>query len=495
MMLKAGAVARSNMGGTPMPRLVAVLIALASAGVAWGEIPVMFPAGDAKNVCVDTPLRLTFAGKPKVGVGEVKIVDANGDKVVDTIDVAQAKRVIAIGGVGNFSVLPVIVTGNTAAIYPVHGALAYGHRYYVTMDAGTFTDAEGTEFPAIGKGAWEFSTKGAAPAFPPAGGKVTVAADGTGDFATVQGAIDFVPDGNKTPVTLFVRAGTYDEINVMVQKNDVTLLGEDRKKTIIEYPNNAKFNSNENANPYANGANPTTRRMGNVYHRGMFLAHRCNDLTIANLTLHNTTPQGGSQAEALILNGTANAHAIVANCDLYSYQDTVQINGQAYVTGCHIEGDVDFIWGTGPCFFEKCDIVALRKNAYYTQIRNPATHHGYVFKDCTFEGAEGVTGNMLARIEPTRFPGSEVVLIDCTLTDAVSPVAWRIERATEAPEVHFWEYNSHDASGKPVDTSQRLGVGKVLTQEKDAETIKNYSDPKWVLGGEWEPAVPAEVKE
>ncbi|HVX84825.1 MAG TPA: pectinesterase family protein [Phycisphaerae bacterium] len=469
---------------------------MTGAGAAWGAGPEMFPAGGAKNVCVDTPLRLTFAAPPTVGSGTIKIMDASNDSVVDTIDVSKETRVITIGGVGNFQVHPVIITGNTAAIYPVHGALGYGKSYYVTVDAGAFKDG-GADVGEIGKGKWEFSTKGAL-AFPPGSGRVTVAADGTGDFATVQGAIDFVPDGNKTPVTLFVKAGTYDEINVMVQKDAVTLLGEDRKKTIIEYANNAKFNSNENANPYANGENPTTRRMGNVYHRGMFLAHRCNDLTIADLTLHNTTPQGGTQAEALILNGTADAHAIVANCDLYSYQDTVQINGQAYVTGCHIEGDVDFIWGTGPCFFEKCDIVALRKNAYYTQIRNPQTHHGYVFKDCTFEGAEGVTGNMLARIEPTRFPGSEVVLIDCTLTDAVSPVGWRIERATEAPpppELHFWEYNSHDPSGKGVDASQRLGVGKVLTQEKDAETIKHYSDPKWVLGGEWEPKVPAEVKE
>jgi hypothetical protein len=95
---------------------------------------------------------------------------------------------------------------------------------------------------------------------------------------------------------------------------------------------------------------------------------------------------------------------------------------------------------------------------------------------------------MLSRIEPTRFPGSEVVLIDCVLSEAVSPVAWRIERATEAPGIHFWEFNSHDADGKPVDMSKRLPFSKQLKQPEDAETIRNYSDPKWALGGEWDPA-------
>ena len=197
-------------------------------------------------------------------------------------------------------------------------------------------------------------------------------------------------------------------------------------------------------------------RSGAIYRRGMFLAQRVNDLVIANLTLHNTTPQGGTQAEAIILNGGPDAHAILANLDLYSFQDTLQINGQAYITNCYIEGDVDFMWGKGPCFFENCEAKSLRSNAYYTQIRNPATNHGYVYKDCKFDGAPGVTGNFLSRIAPARFPASEVVLINCTLSDAVGAVGWRLDMATEAPSVHFWEYNSHDAAGKPVDMSKRL---------------------------------------
>ncbi len=301
-----------------------------------------------------------------------------------------------------------------------------------------------------------------------------------------------MPDGNREPVTIFIRSGTYNEIVCFTGKHNVTFLGEDRKKTIIAYANNNRFNNNSGGNPFAPGANPSasTVRSGGVYRRGMFLAHRVNDLKIANLTLHNTTPQGGTQAEAIILNGLPDARAVLANLDLISFQDTLQINGQAYITNCYIEGDVDFMWGKGPCFFENCEAKSVRSNAYYTQIRNPATNHGYVYKNCTFNGAAGVTGNVLSRIAPVQYPASEVVLINCTLTEAVSPVAWRLDQATEAPDVHFWEYNSHDADGQPIDMSKRLAIAKQLKQPEDKQLIENYSDAKWVLGGQWTPEVP-----
>ena len=212
-----------------------------------------------------------------------------------------------------------------------------------------------------------------------------------------------------------------------------------------------------------------------------------NDFVLTNLTLHNTTPKGGSQAESLILVGGVNARAIITGVDLYSLQDTLQINGQAYVSDCYIEGDVDFMWGSGPCFFENCECKSANSRGYYTQIRNPSSNHGYIYRHCLFNGKDGVTGNLLSRIDPARFPGSEVVLIDCTLTDAVSPAAWRFDGSQQGPNVHFWEYNSHAPDGKPIDMSARFAGSKRLEKAADAETIAHYSDPVWVLGGNWNP--------
>jgi pectin methylesterase-like acyl-CoA thioesterase len=386
-----------------------------------------------------------------------------------------------------------MISGNQASLYLASNALAYNTTYYIKIDAGAFEDLSGNPFAGFTNAkAWRFKTK----AGPPVAGakKLVVAADGTGDFATVQGALDFVPEGNKAPITIFIRKGIYNEIIFFTGKDNLTILGEDRKKTIIAYANNDRFNNNAGGNPFAPGAalpGTVPARSGAVYRRGLFLAHRATNLTIANLTLHNTTPQGGSQAEALILNGTSRARAIITNVDLYSFQDTLQINGQAYVHNCYIEGDVDFMWGTGPGFFENCELKSLRSNGYFTQVRNPIGNHGYVFKNCTFEGAPGITGNFLSRVAPARFPASEVVLIDCLLTDAVGAVGWRLDQVTqpavEAPNVHYWEYNSHDSGGRPVDMGRRLVIARQLKLPDDEKAIANYGDPKFVLGDEWTP--------
>jgi hypothetical protein len=75
------------------------------------------------------------------------------------------------------------------------------------------------------------------------------------------------------------------------------------------------------------------------------------------------------------------------------------------------------------------------------------------------------------------------------MTDAVGPVAWTIQRSTKAPEVHFWEYNSHLGDGTPVDVSKRLPVSRQLKLPDDKQTIENYSDPTFVLSGKWTPTL------
>ncbi|MEZ4892957.1 MAG: pectinesterase family protein [Saprospiraceae bacterium] len=70
-----------------------------------------------------------------------------------------------------------------------------------------------------------------------------MSADGTGDFNTVQGALDFIPDKNMDRKTIFVKNGWYEEIVYFRNKENITLLGEDREETIICYANNGVFNN------------------------------------------------------------------------------------------------------------------------------------------------------------------------------------------------------------------------------------------------------------
>jgi pectin methylesterase-like acyl-CoA thioesterase len=453
------------------------------------------PMPGARGVCPDTRLRITFADAPVIGSGKVRIVDASDDAVVESLDVAAPVRNRTIGGLPNFHDRPVLISGLEAEIVPAGKSLRHDRTYYVTVDAGAFIDRAGRPYAGVNAPtSWRFTTKAEPPPATEGGGRrLRVAADGSGDFATVQGALDAIPEEDALPTTVVIGRGTYQEILCAVNKGAIALVGEDRKETVIAYANNERFNGNAGGNPFGPGAGrpgaAEPRRGGAIYRRGAVLFHRVGDLVIANLTLRNTTPQGGSQAEALIVNGTPDSHAIITGVNLESYQDTLQVNGPAYIGDCTIAGDVDFMWGTGPCFFERCDIRALRSNAYYTQVRNPAAHHGFVYKECRFDGAPVVTGNVLSRIDPSRFPASEVVLIDCVLTEAVAAVGWRLDRAADAPQpqLHFWEYRSRGPDGTPVETSRRLAASRRLAPPEDAETIARYSDPTFVLGGRWNP--------
>jgi pectin methylesterase-like acyl-CoA thioesterase len=371
-------------------------------------------------------------------------------------------------------------------IFPRHGALTYGKTYLVTIDDGVFLDGA-TPYAGLGQTVWRFSTRAA----PPAAGapRLTVAADGTGDFCTVQGALDFIPEGNAAPVTIFVKRGTYTEIVAFAHKDNVTLRGEDRKETVLAYANSARFSAFD-GNPYAPAGKSPDDDGQPIYRRAVLLAQRDAGFTLENLTIRNTTPHGGSQSECIIFNGTDQARAVVKDVDLYSFQDTLQINGQAYIEGCHIEGDVDFMWGTGPSFFENCTARSTSSRAFYTQIRNPGTKHGFVYYHCAFDGTPGVAGDYFARIEPDRFPHSEVVLIDCVVGPSVGAAAWQLQGRNPppaSPSIHFWEYHSHAADGTPVDVSQRPAFSRQLREPGDAPTIREYSDPSAILGPGWDP--------
>ena len=124
-------------------------------------------------------------------LGKILIYDSATATVVDTIDMSHGSpQNRTVGGVALNS-YPVIVSGNTAAIYPHPGVMTFNKNYYVTIDDGVFADSTGAYFAGISSSnTWQFTTKATGPANPT---NLIVAADGSGDFVTVQGAADFVP--------------------------------------------------------------------------------------------------------------------------------------------------------------------------------------------------------------------------------------------------------------------------------------------------------------
>ncbi|HEX8369386.1 MAG TPA: pectinesterase family protein [Pyrinomonadaceae bacterium] len=426
------------------------------------------PVNNSANACTDAPLRLTFNQTPKLGTSGKLRVYRNDGTLVDTIDMSLAAQTKSIGGAAAaFRYFPIIITGNTASVY-LHQQLAYNQTYYVTLEPGVLTDVQDAPFVGFSDAnTWRFTTKTAAPA---AGiNLLTVAADGSGNFCTVQGAVDFVPANNAQRVVINVRNGTYTEIvYINSNKPNITVKGESQAGTIVQYANNNNLNGAISGN-----------------FRTSFGVDAA-DFNLENITLYNTTPQGGSQAEALRTNGV---RATINQVTLKSFQDTLLTQKSTFVNNSYIEGDVDFMWGNGATYFKNTEIKSLRNGGYYTQIRNNQNTPGNVYVNCRLtRGAAVTNGNYLSRIDPDDFPYSQVVFIDTQMDSHIAPVGWLLNGASlpetpaNYPNIKFWEYNSTDLSGNPVDVSQRHPISRQL----NASEADFWRVPANVLGG-WTP--------
>ncbi len=448
-----------------------------------------FPADKAKDVNPDTHLFLTFSTPPKIGnTGQIRIYDAATDQRVDTLDLSipagphtlqqatapganapGAYQLTVIGGFKEgFHFYPVIINENTATIYPHNNTLTYGKTYYVQIDPGALTLDDGSFKGVSGTAGWTFSTKKSPPVKD--ADPLIVAADGSGDFNTVQGAVDFTADKNDKRVTIFIKSGAYQEIVYFRNKTNLTFVGEDREKVVVGYANDQNFNI------YAPGT--TTNELPNTfpYRRVAFMADHSSGIHLFNFTIKNLMVNGG-QCEALLLMGGKN---IVSHVSLYGHTDTLQFNDSVYITDSYIEGGGDFIWGRGPAFFNNCEIKELGASAMMW-VRSTAASHGFVFLNCKMEATGGRA--IIAR-NTAQYPNSEVVLLNCALGE-YSPAGFTL--AGDTTNQHYWEFNSTNLSdGKPADVSRRHPGSKQLDQIKDAETIANYRNPTYVLGG-WTP--------
>ncbi|MGH9818959.1 MAG: pectinesterase family protein, partial [Pyrinomonadaceae bacterium] len=485
-----------------------VLICFAAAPVA---AQTLFPADRATMVNPDVQLKLTFMEPPRVGTsGKIRIYDAADDHLVDTLDMSippgptkpvdpaiRAKEYLKfpypydrsfrptnantkpgtpsagavsasdqyqltiIGGfTDGFHFYPITVNEKTATIHPHHDLLQHGKTYYIQIDREVFAN-EG--FAGISGKIWTFTTKSLAKAPRSNATHLVVNADGTGDFNTVQGALDFVPDHGKKRITITVGNGLYEEIVYIRSKDNVSLVGESQDKTIVRYANNEVFNphpANIRTNPEA-GTFPSRR--------AAMAVDNCNDIHIYNMTLQTTAP---GQSEGLLITGDRN---ILSHVTVIGFGDALQANGRIYMVDSTIQGSGDTILGRGTLFCERCTIKSTRVMMWP---RNPQGVHGNVFKDSTFIGIDGPT--TFARSPKngdSTYPFAEVVMLNSKLTN-IAPEGW--SDADKGGNVRFWEFNSRNADGTSVDTSKRVPWSRQLDKMKDAKIIADYSRPEFV---------------
>ena len=435
---------------------------------------IKFPASNASNVCPDTQFKLEFSTVPVLNnAGTIKLFKSDGT-LLETIDLSQTPLPLGPPAAATWpwkqtysgsivNVVKVSIDDKSAIISFGIGAMTYNTGYYVTIDQNVFSNAATLGFTGIFANQWSITTK---PAAPTADLDYTVATDGTGDFATIQGALDYIPANNTTNAKIFVKNGIYVGLLSSKSKNNITLEGESVDGVFIKSFNNATMNS--------------TVRYGDN-----FIG---NNLNFINLTFINTTPNGGSQAETISLSGNQN---VIVNCQFFSYQDTVLISGKAYLKDCLIEGNVDFIWGNGTVFFQSCEIRSALRSGYNVQARNGQTNHGYAFADCNITStSSAANGSVLGRDAGTTTATNvyaEIVYLNCTLGSHISSLGWNTSRltTTQASTIMFAEYKSVDPSNNLINVSGRDPNSKQLSDSQNTQ----YRDLNWFFNG-WTPVLP-----
>ncbi len=500
--------------------IVALTAGMMCGCTATEENPSLFPANNAKNVNPDTHLVLKFDSEPKIGdSGFIRVYDVKTGEAVDSIDLSIPAgptesrtygddcdytkipydysrqttptnrdtkpgtpsgaaiadttdyQLTIIGGfTDGFHFHPIIVRDSTATIYLHNNVLLPGNTYRVEIDPGVIT-AEGSDFNGISD--WQFTTHNELAL---ESDTIRVSADGKGDFNTIQGALDYIPDFSDKGYVISVASGDYEEIVYARNKSNVTITGSGEDNTKVHYANNEVFNPHP--------LNVKTNEWPGTFpsRRAAFALDNCNDITIKDITI--ATDLKG-QAEGLLLMGDRIA---LYNVHIIGSGDALQANGTVYMENCQIDGDADTILGRGSLFAYRCDF--RNDGSPFTWVRNTKGNHGDVFVECTFSTEDG----RLADYGRTKtnhgssYPDAEQVMIDCKVKN-LRPEGWS---NIGMPTATMLEYNTTDmTTGEPVDVSQRHPYSRQLTMPEDADLINYYRTPSNILKG-WEIGMSAE---
>jgi pectinesterase len=293
-----------------------------------------------------------------------------------------------------------------------------------------------------------------------------VAKDGSGDFMTLEAAVQALPINRQKTTTVFIRKGIYREkIVIPPHCQHIKWIGESRDETVVAY---------DDAAPKKNRLGEPIGTYGSA---GLFIYG--DDFRAENLTFQNLAGPVGQAVAVLV----AADRVAFSNCRFLGFQDTLYTWGKAsrqYYRHCYIEGTVDFIFGSSTALFDSCEIRAKQSGGYLTAASTPqGNRYGYVFRHCRLTADEGVTGVYLGR--PWR-PYARTVFIECEMGSHIAPVGWHNWNKPEAQRTTFYaEYGSYGPGAAP---NQRVKWSHQLSPRQ----LKNYP-PDAILSGEdgWAP--------
>lgn len=273
----------------------------------------------------------------------------------------------------------------------------------------------------------------------------TVSKDGSGDFTSIQAAVDASKSFPPERITIYIKNGVYiEKVKVHSWNTKMSFIGENKDSTIISW--------NDHFDKINRGRNST-------FHTYTLLVD-ANDFRAENLTVENTAGEVG-QAVALHIKGD---RVSFKNCKLLGNQDTVYLAGEGsrqYFSNCYIEGTTDFIFGESTAFFEDC-IIHSKKNSYITAASTPENvEYGFVFKNCKLTAKPDVTEVYLGR--PWR-DYAKTVFLNTEMGSHILPAGWHNWNKPEAEKTVF--YAEFENTGPGYTPNKRVKWSHHLKQQE-----------------------------
>ncbi|MEJ6980942.1 pectinesterase family protein [Pedobacter sp. P351] len=291
---------------------------------------------------------------------------------------------------------------------------------------------------------------------------LTVSQDGSGDYKTIQEAVNAVRDLSQQVVKIYIKKGVYNEKLVIPSwKTKIFLIGESKDNTIIT-------GNDYSGKAFPGGKDPYGKDKYSTYTSYTVLVQG-NDFRAENLTIKNTAGRVG-QAVALHVEGD---RATIVNCNILGNQDTLYTGSgtsRQYYKDCYIEGTTDFIFGEATVVFQNCTIKSLSNSYVTAAATTPVQRFGYVFFDCKLIADPAADKVYLGR--PWR-PYAKTVFIRTEMGKHIVPQGWDPWKGDKMfPDkektTYYAEYGSFGAG---ADSAKRVVWSKRLSKKE----IKKYT--------------------
>jgi pectinesterase len=315
-----------------------------------------------------------------------------------------------------------------------------------------------------------------------------VALDGSGDYTSIQEAVNSVVSNQEKRTIIFIKNGLYNLEKLLIpsDKKNITFQGESREKTIISYHIYDCKGGLNNKCP----AEDVAKWTGQAIRTSATLSIQGDGFRAENITFQNTA---GPVGQALAIYVTSDKNVFV-NCNFLGYQDTVFLatdNTRSYFKNCLILGRTDYIYGGGIGYFDSCEIRSFGGGWITAPSTPKGQDYGFVFYKCKLTFSEKSPkekdNNQLVSLGRPWHNSPKVAWIKCEMGKEINPVGWptiwNMNYASTSEDLHLFEYKNTGAGSDITKRANWAGIRELTSEETNLYTAKN------VLKGQddWQP--------